>query len=132
MADTPHLDGLARQIADGANRRLTPQANPFSDRSYSEDVVGIDPVTLSMILALLQWVAKRCVHRALVRRSRHDPGRARVRAMRVVANCDSTSHLPHATQMAIAEATADAVVHANDGTLDLIEQEIGWAEVAGE
>ena len=124
-AETPHLNGLARQITDGANRRLTA-------RQVGGFCAAVDPVTLSLILALLQWVAKRCVHRALVRRSKQDPERAKVRAMRAVANCDSTSLLPHATQMAIADALADAVVHANDATFDLIEQEIGWTEVASE
>lgn len=126
--NNPHLAGLARQIADGANRRLTPAANPFSDRPYAEDVVGIDPITISLILALLQWVGKKCVDRAKAKQ-RHS-WRFRTRVRRAVANCEATGSLPEVAQMAIASATADAVIGANDATIDMVAEELGWEDVA--
>lgn len=135
MTETPHLNGLARQIAADANRRLAPQANPFSDRSYSEDVVGIDPVTISVVLALLQFIAKTCIERRMARVMRGSTSRANKATRMVVRackNCDATKSLRHPIKQAIAEAVVDCVVNANDATVSLIAQEIGWAEVAGE
>lgn len=125
-AETPHLNGLARQIADGANRRLMVRQVP------SGSVEAIDPVTVALIMALLQFVAKRCVNRELARKSRSNPNKTLMRARRAVANCEATNTLPWAAQMAIAEATAEALCGANEATIDLVEQEIGWAEVADE
>lgn len=132
MADTPHLAGLARQITADANRRLAPQANPFSDRSYSEDVVGIDPVTVSMIVALLQFIAKTCIERRMARVMRSSPSRANKaveRVYRACSRCAETKPLTHPARQTIAEAVVDAVVKANEATVSLVAQEIGWAEV---
>jgi hypothetical protein len=109
---------MARQIASEATKR-----------SQLNGVAGVDPLT---IISLLLFIAKTCTERRMVRKMRVYPRMAMARAYRLVDTHEATKDLDLPVRIAIAEAMIDCGTRANETTVSLIEQEIGWAEVAGE